>query len=202
MQKFKILTVILAFSSCVQVPKDTVSKTEDAIHWDNLIDTDLTDWDVYLSYQIQPGYDGSVPKNEKGGEEMAPIGLNNPDYTVFSTLVENGDTIIRNTGGEYYGALITKKEYANYHFQLKYKWGGDLKWAYRKNLLKDSGILYHSIGPMAAEYWRSWMLSQEFQIMEAIPGGIFGAKQTPLLIYAPTNRNQLWIPWLMNLKTS
>jgi hypothetical protein len=30
----------------------------------------------------------------------------------------------------------------------------------------DSGILYHSQGECGVDYWRSWMLSQEFQIIE------------------------------------
>jgi hypothetical protein len=32
--------------------------------------------------------------------------------------------------------------------------------------LMDAGILYNSQGPCGADYWRTWMLSQEFQIME------------------------------------
>jgi hypothetical protein len=31
-------------------------------------------------------------------------------------------------------------------------------------------VLYHSIGEAGAEYWRSWMLSQELQIMEGHVG--------------------------------
>jgi hypothetical protein len=42
--------------------------------------------------------------------------------------------------GEVYGCVFTKKEYANYHFRLKVKWG-DKKWHPRKKLLKDSGVL-------------------------------------------------------------
>ncbi len=162
-----LFPLLLLVISCSQVKNEEKPNVGETYEWEELIDTDLTNWDNYLSYQHQPGYDGSVPKNEQG-EEITPIGLNNSSYNVFTTFQEGGDTLIRNTG-EYYGCLITKKEYENYHFQLKYKWG-DKKWAYRKNLLKDSGILYHSVGPMAVEYWRSWMLSQEFQIMEGHTG--------------------------------
>ncbi|WP_332912976.1 family 16 glycoside hydrolase [Algoriphagus boritolerans] len=49
------------------------------------------------------------------------------------------------------------------------KWG-TTKYEPRKDLLKDSGILYHSIGEAGVEYWRSWMLSQEFQVMEGHMG--------------------------------
>lgn len=160
------IVALLILTSCAskkQQETDDYQKYE----WENLIDSNLSQWDNYLSYQIQPGYNGSQPKNEQG-ELIEPIGLNNPSYHVFTTFQEADNVIIKNSG-EYYGCLISKKEYENYHFQLKYKWG-DKTWAYRKNLLKDSGILYHSIGPMAVEYWRSWMLSQEFQIMEGHTG--------------------------------
>ncbi len=181
MSFYKILfSVLLLAISCSPV-KNEQKPLEPEYEWDELIDTDLTKWDNYLSFQHQPGYDGTPPKDENG-ELIAPIGLNNPDYNVFSTFQEGDDIIIKNTG-EYYGCLITKEEFKNYHFQLKYKWG-DKKWAYRKNLLKDSGILYHSVGPMAAEYWRSWMLSQEFQIMEGHTGDFWSQANSAIDIKA------------------
>jgi hypothetical protein len=36
----------------------------------------------------------------------------------------------------------------------------------RLNQDKDSGVFYHSQGECGVEYWRTWMLSQEFQITE------------------------------------
>ena len=51
------------------------------------------------------------------------------------------------------------------------KWGDKIRDP-RKQLLKDSGIMYHSIGSIGEDYWRSWMLSQEFQIMEGHKGKI------------------------------
>ncbi len=173
--------IILLAISCSSV-KTTQDQDDYKNHnWDELIDADLTKWDTFLSYQHQPGYDGSQPKNEKG-ELMEPIGLNKPGYDVFTTFNEGDDVVIRNTG-EYYGCLITKGEYENYHFQLKYKWG-DKKWAYRKDLLMDSGILYHSVGPMGVEYWRSWMLSQEFQIMEGHTGDFWSQANSAIDIRA------------------
>ncbi|WP_298484981.1 DUF1080 domain-containing protein [uncultured Maribacter sp.] len=182
MKVFKnILPLLLLLVSCNQLKKVDNKSVSEIYEWEELIDKDLTHWDNYLSYQHQPGYDGSVPKN-KEGQEIAPIGVNNPSYNVFTTFLEDGNTIIKNTG-EYYGCLITKKEYKNYHFQLQYKWG-DKKWAYRKDLLKDSGILYHSMGPMAVEYWRSWMLSQEFQIMEGHTGDFWSQANSAIDIKA------------------
>lgn len=167
--------------ACSSVKNNQIEEEYGKYNWEELIDADLSKWDNYLSFQHQPGYDGTPPKNEHG-ELIDPIGLNNPAYNVFSTFQEGDNTIIRNSG-EYYGCLITKEEYENYHFQLKYKWGNK-KWAYRKNLLKDSGILYHSIGPMAVEYWRSWMLSQEFQIMEGHTGDFWSQANSAIDIRA------------------
>ncbi|WP_298502947.1 DUF1080 domain-containing protein [uncultured Maribacter sp.] len=182
MKMYKIIIpLFFLLISCSQKKKDVKQNLGEVYEWEELIDEDLNNWDTYLSYKHQPGYDGSVPKNDKG-EDIEPIGLNDTLYNVFTTFQEGEDVLIRNTG-EYYGCLITKKEYENYHFQLKYKWG-DKKWAYRKNLLKDSGILYHSVGPMAVEYWRSWMLSQEFQIMEGHTGDFWSQANSAIDIRA------------------
>ncbi|TXG37316.1 3-keto-disaccharide hydrolase [Seonamhaeicola maritimus] len=181
LNKIIFCLLFLVISCSKQVKNQQLLEVIEADNWNDLIDKDLSKWDTYLSYQIQPGYDGSQPKNKKG-ELIPPIGLNKPGYDVFTTIQEGDNTIIKNTG-EYYGCLITKGEFKNYHFQLKYKWGNKT-WAYRKNLLKDSGILYHSTGPMAAEYWRSWMLSQEFQIMEGHTGDFWSQANSAIDIRA------------------
>lgn len=131
--------------------------------WESLVDTDLSKWDKYLSYKHQLGYAGQQPQDENG-KLLPPIGLNADGYNEFSLVEDNGEEVIK-INGEIYGCLISKKEYSNYHLRLKMKWG-DKKFDPRKNLLKDSGILYHSIGAPGAGYWRTWMLSQEFQVME------------------------------------
>ena len=131
--------------------------------WESLMDTDLSKWDRYLSYKHKLGYNGDQPK-DADGNLIPPIGLNKDGYDVF-TVVEDGGEKVLKISGEIYGCLISKKEYDNYHLRLKMKWG-DKKFEPRKKLLKDSGILYHSIGEPGAEYWRTWMLSQEFQVME------------------------------------
>ncbi len=198
------LCILLLAMSCSQMKNNQNSEKLEAHNWEELIDSSLTKWDTYLSYKHQPGYDGTPPKNEQG-ELIPPIGLNKAGYDVFTTFQETDETIIRNTG-EYYGCLITKAEYDNYHFQLKYKWG-DKTWAYRKHLLKDSGILYHSVGPMAVEYWRSWMLSQEFQIMEGHTGDFWSQANSAIDIraYKPesvldplAHESQDYIPISMN----
>lgn len=132
-------------------------------NWTKLLDKDLSNWDNYLSYRHQNGYKGQEPL-DLDGNIILPIGLNKTGYNVFTVTEENNVSVLK-ISGEIYGALISKEEYSDYHLRLKVKWG-DKKWVPREKLLKDSGILYHSIGEPGAEYWRTWMLSQEFQIME------------------------------------
>jgi len=132
-----------------------------------LLDPELSQWDVYLSYAHSPDYTGDIP-TDQSGNEIKPVGLNPSDGRgVFS--VTGDDEPILKISGEYYGALTTKQEFENYHFSLEVKWG-DKIWPAREGKLRDTGILYHAIGPHGAEYFRSWMLSHEFQIMEGHMG--------------------------------
>ena len=149
--------------------------------WTNLLDKDLTQWEHYLSYKHQIGYNGEAP-TDKDGNSIPPIGLNQKEYGVFSVTEENKEPILK-ISGEIYGCVFTKRDYANYHLRLQVKWGKQ-KWDPRKDLLKDSGILYHSIGPVGAEYWRSWMLSQEFQIMEGHMGDYWSQANSAIDIRA------------------
>ncbi len=181
----KSVAVLLLFALCSACTstknKVDVITVQEKPAWDDLIDSELSRWDTYLSFQHQVGYDGKAPVDENG-DIVPPIGMNNPEYAVFTTFKEGDDVVIRNSG-EYYGCLVTKEEFQNYHFQLKYKWG-DQTYAYRKHLLKDSGILYHSIGPPGVEYWRSWMLSQEFQIMEGHTGDFWSQANSAIDVRA------------------
>ncbi len=131
--------------------------------WTSLFNgKDLTGWETYLG----PGLDstGKMITNN-------PVGLNNDPKHVFTIIKENGEKIIR-ISGEGWGAISTIKEYENYHFQLKFKWG-DLSWGQKKNKKKDSGLLYHCVGPHGADYG-AWMRSQEFQIEEGNCGEYWG----------------------------
>ena len=135
--------------------------------WVSLLDKDLTQWENYLSYAHRLDYNGNIPKDASGAP-LQPIGYNKDDTHVFSVLTEPGGPVLR-ISGEKYGCLFTRQSYENYHLTLQVKWGTQ-KYEPRKTKLRDSGILYHSIGEAGAEYWRSWMLSQEFQIMEGHMG--------------------------------
>jgi hypothetical protein len=130
--------------------------------WTPLLDKKLSKWEVYLSYRHQLGYKGEMPKDENG-QEIQPIGYNKPN-NVFTMIQENGEPVLK-VSGEIYGCVFTKQEFENYHLKLKVKWGNK-KWVPRMNEDMDSGILYHSQGTCGVDYWRSWMLSQELQIIE------------------------------------
>ena len=123
---------------------------------------DLQGWDVYIG----PLYD-SV-RNEFAGD---PIGLNKDPNHVFSVVKEDGQPAIR-VSGENFGGLSTQQEFSNYHLRLEFKWG-QRKWAPRRNGKRDSGLLYHAVGPHAAD-WLFWMRSQEFQIQEGDCGDYWG----------------------------
>ncbi len=173
MKKFPLIifAMILLFPSC----------RHGETGWTDLLDKDLSQWDNYLSYRFPAGYKGEVPR-DRDGNEIPPIGLNHDKYNVF-TVIEEDHTPVLRISGEIYGCVVTKKEYANYHLTLKVRWG-NRKWDPRKKLLRDSGILYHSIGPFGAGYWRSWMLSQEFQVMEGHMGDYWSQKTSAIDIRA------------------
>jgi hypothetical protein len=132
--------------------------------WTNLLDKNFAQWDVYLSYrgdEIMSVIQKTAPK------DLKPIGLNKDSKRVFSIIEQDGEPVLKITG-EIYGAAATKQEFANFHFKAKFKWG-EKKWEPRLSELKDSGILYFSVGEFGVDYWHSWMESQELQIIE---GGI------------------------------
>ena len=178
---FAPLLLLTACTTGVTPTKSTPTVPEGT--WTNLIDPELSDWDTYLSFRHQLGYDGSAPVDENG-ELIEPIGMNPTGYGVFITVREDGQDVIR-VSGEVYGCLISKEEYANYHLQVQFRWG-DKKWVPRMDLLKDSGVLYHSIGEPGAEHWRTWMLSQEFQIMEGHTGDYWNQASSAMDIRAYT----------------
>ncbi len=150
-------------------------------HWMDLLDKDLSQWENYLSYRYPEGYNGEIPKDAEGND-MKPIGLNKDEFGVFTVIEEEGRPVLR-ISGEIYGCVATKSSFENYHLKLQVKWG-ETKWHPRKKLLKDSGVLYHSNGPHGAESWRSWMLSQEFQVMQGHMGDFWSQANSAIDIRA------------------
>lgn len=140
---------------CTSAPQDS---------WTDLLANGLEGWDSYLSYpgdQIMSVINGAPPP------DLKPIGLNNDTFGVFTMIEQDGEPVLR-ISGEIYGAVATKESFDNFHFKAKFKWG-EKKWQPRLEELKDSGILYFSVGEFGVDYWHSWMESQELQIIE---GGI------------------------------
>lgn len=135
--------------------------------WTSLLDKDMSQWQSYLSYRHQNDYNGEQPV-DSAGNVIQPIGVDSDSFNVFSVIEEDDELLLR-VSGEIYGCVYSKEVFENYHLRLQYRWG-QKKWVPRLDKLKDSGILYHSIGPHGAEYWRTWMLSQELQIMEGHTG--------------------------------
>ena len=116
---------------------------------------DLAGWDTYLG----PTYDTI----QNRFDSLLFDGLNNDPKGVFRVVEEDGEPAIR-ISGEGYGGISTLKEYENYHLRLEFKWGKQ-KYPPRKQSKRDSGILYHAVGPQGAGYG-NWMRSQEFQVQE------------------------------------
>jgi len=131
--------------------------------WTPLLDKKLSKWRIYQSFRFPNGYKGEAPKNEDG-TDARPIGYDVNKDNIFSVIMEDGKPVLK-IYGDIYGCLFTRQDFANYHLKFKVKWG-DKKWAPRLNEDKDSGVLYHSQGECGVEYWRTWMLSQEFQVTE------------------------------------
>lgn len=149
--------------------------------WMNLLDKNLSKWEIYQSYSFQNSFDGKQPK-DANGKLIEPIGYNKNEKKVFTVDEVNGEPVLH-ISGEIYGCVFTKQEFENYHLSLKVKWG-DKKWEPRLDKLKDSGLLYHSVGECGVDYWRSWALSQEFQIMEGHIGDYWGIANSAIDVRA------------------
>lgn len=142
----------------------------------NLLDTHLSQWDTFIGSPHESVAIKGVAKS-KDGKSGKPLGLNNDVKKVFSTIIENGETVLK-VSGEILGGLITKEVYGNYHLKTQFKWGNK-KWEPRLDRKMDSGILYHSQGVHGA-FWNAWMQSVEFQVQEGdcgdfyTLGGVYG----------------------------
>jgi hypothetical protein len=150
----------LAFACLILFPLCSVAADKSGT-WKPLLDANLSQFDVYLSYrgdQIMSVLKGTAPA------DLKPVGLNPPGQNVFTVIEQGGKPVLR-ISGEIYGCATTRQEFSNYHLRASFKWG-EKKWEPRLTELKDSGILYHSRGDFGVEYWKSWALSQEFQVIE------------------------------------
>jgi hypothetical protein len=159
--------------------------------WVPLLDKSLSKWGIYQSYRHKDGYKGEMPK-DANGKDIPPVGYNKNEANEFSVEIKNGEPVLKITG-EIYGCLYTKQEFENYDLKLKYKWGTK-KWIPRINEDKDSGLLYHSQGKCGVDYWRTWMLSQEFQIVEKSTGDYWSQSTSQADIKATKSTNYRFDP--------
>jgi hypothetical protein len=130
--------------------------------WKNLFNgKDLSGWDTYLGI---PGPTVDYPAMTKNAEGLytEKIGLNKDGGRVFSVEMMDAKPAIK-ISGEIWGGIVTKEEFENYHLSIQFKWG-EKKWAPREGAIRDSGILYHSVGDFL--YSNAWMKSQECQVQE------------------------------------
>src|SRR5262245_31523419 len=109
---------------------------------------DLAGWDTWLGR----------PNGEKES-----VGLNKDPKMVYTVVNVDGKPAIR-ISGEIFGAMTSTEECENYHLKFELKWG-EKKWPPREKAVRDSGLLYHCVGPHGAA-GSFWMKSQECQIQE------------------------------------
>jgi hypothetical protein len=139
-----------------------LAQAEEPGQWRQLFNgKNLDGWETYLG-KPHPSVKLDLKKNEKG-QYIEPVGINNDPTNVYTVVEVDGAPAIR-ISGEIWGAITTTEEFENYHLRLKTKWG-QKKWPPRENTVRDSGLLYHCIGPHGAGSG-FWMKSFECQIQE------------------------------------
>lgn len=143
----------------------TSIRPTDASGWQDLLDADLSQWETFIG--VPHSSVKGLPEGTFQSEQVTkgtPMGVGNDPKNIFTTYEKDGETILHITG-EIYGAITTHKEYENYHFQTKMRWG-EKKWEPRLDQKRDSGILYHCHGVNGA-FWKVWKSSLEFQVQES-----------------------------------
>lgn len=143
----------------------------------DLFDPTLSQWEVFIGvpHTSVTGLPPGTPQCDDYNKGI-PLGLNNDPKKVFTTIQEDGTTVLH-VSGEIYGCITTKADYSNYHFETDFKWG-ERKWEPRLKKVRDSGILYHCTGEHGA-FWNVWKSSLEYQVQETDLGDFYklaGAK--------------------------
>src|SRR5262249_50987825 len=123
---------------------------------------DLAGWDTWLGRPHRSVEGLDLKKNEKG-DYAESVGLNKDPKKVYTVVEADGEPAIRITG-EIFGAITSTEEFENYHLRFEVKWG-EKKWPPREKAVRDSGLLYHCVGPHGAG-GTFWMKSFESQIQE------------------------------------
>ena len=87
--------------------------------WRPLLDEQLSQFDVYLSYRG----DQIMSVLQDKSPALKPVGLNPPQQTVFTVSKKEGAPVLR-ISGEIYGCISTRQEFADYHLRAKYNQRG------------------------------------------------------------------------------
>jgi hypothetical protein len=115
-------------------------------------------------------------KNLDGLNTFLPSkGLNSDPDKIFQVH----DGLLHISGAEY-GYAITKQEYENYYLRAEFKWG-EATHPPRKGGARDSGILFHVVGPDQV-----WPTSIEFQMIEGGTGDIILVGDTTVTVNGVT----------------
>lgn len=177
MKHLTIMLGLFILSACQSTPNPSNT-------WTQLLDMNLSKWESYISYAHTTQNIQGPPTNADG-IALTPLGLNNDPHNVFTMNLDDGEPVLR-VSGEYYGGLGSLEAYENYHLKLMVKWG-DQKWIPRLEDPRDTGILYHGIGDYGVDYWLTWWLSQEMQIIEGGMGDYWSIAGSQMDIRADKN---------------
>ncbi|OYW84308.1 MAG: hypothetical protein B7Z20_11090 [Sphingobium sp. 32-64-5] len=120
---------------------------------------DLADWEPWLGY-ADPALTYRRPP-------VAPLGTGADASSTFSVVTEDGAPALR-VEGKTWGSLVHKRDYADYHLSLEFKWGDEV-FAPRLTEPQNNGLLFHSHGAPGA-VWGTWMRAVEFEIMRGSTG--------------------------------
>jgi 3-keto-disaccharide hydrolase len=163
--------------------------------WRSLFDgSSLEAWDTYLgaphSTFERLGVDESTPI-----DPSLHLGLNNDPDGVFSIISLDGERVLR-ISGEIFGAIISHESFSNYALRLEYRWG-EIRWPPRLDQPRDSGLLYHSVGPPGLGH-NAWMRSHECQVEEGHTGDYYtvaGAMNRTRGVPEPGSAFYRYDPW-------
>lgn len=114
--------------------------------------------------------------NHPGGHDEDE-GKSPGDKDAVFRFTESGDLHIlgiENRGQkEPFGYISTEDAYRNYHLSLEYRWGKE-RFAPRSGVKRDSGLLYHAVGPDVV-----WTTDVETQIQEGDTGDFYFLGEPP-----------------------
>ena len=170
----KLALILIISGSCVNRPAEK--------EWQPLLNgTDLAGWETYLG----PKWD-----TLRNDWDTVPVGYNVDPTKVFDRVEMEGEKVLR-ISGEHFGGINTTREFENYHLQMQFKWG-QAQWSPRKTGKKDSGLMYHAVGPQGAD-GGFWMRSQEFQIEEGDCGDYWACAGAIFDINAVTQQDSSYL---------